>query len=242
MGPALQFVPFHTTPPFPFAAPAHSHHPTPGVEMPPQSFTPPPWVLGLNPPLNPTPPPMMWMPLTTTSYHLLLPSRPSPGPCINLWGPLATTAPPPLSHSPPLSRWARAATVFHCHRTASPPLLVCSVLQNSPVLLGGCRVLSYISGRGFLWEDPPRWDGIIKVWMFWSLDMGPPCVTASGETLHYIPNVRYPKHPDRVTVKKGKYGSLVGKWWKTVLSRPRIWARLGRQVSVRNKELKHDWV
>jgi hypothetical protein len=49
---------------------------------------------------------------------------------------------------------------------------VCSVLQNSHILLGGCRVLRYIRGRGLLREDPTRWVGIIKVWMFGALDMG----------------------------------------------------------------------
>jgi hypothetical protein len=43
---------------------------------------------------------------------------------------------------------------------------VCSMLQNSPVFLGGYRVLRYIRGRGLLREDPPGWDEIIKVWMF----------------------------------------------------------------------------
>jgi hypothetical protein len=42
---------------------------------------------------------------------------------------------------------------------------VCLALQNSPILLGGCRVLRYVRGSGLLQEDPPRWDGIAKVWM-----------------------------------------------------------------------------
>jgi hypothetical protein len=33
---------------------------------------------------------------------------------------------------------------------------VCSVLQNSPVLLAGCKFLRYIRGRGLLRKDPPR--------------------------------------------------------------------------------------
>jgi hypothetical protein len=99
---------------------------------------------------------------------------------------------------------------------------VCSVLQNPPILLGGCRVLSYIRGRGLLREEPPRWGGIIKVWMFWALDTGPPCVTASGKTLCYITNIRYPRQPDWVIVGKGKYGSFVANWRKSVLSHPRF--------------------
>jgi hypothetical protein len=43
---------------------------------------------------------------------------------------------------------------------------VSPALQNSPVLLGGCKFLRYIRGRGLLREDPPGWDGISKVWLF----------------------------------------------------------------------------
>jgi hypothetical protein len=38
-----------------------------------------------------------------------------------------------------------------------------------------------------------------------------PRVTASSETLRYIPNIRYLREPDRVTDGKGKYGNFVGK-------------------------------
>ena len=43
---------------------------------------------------------------------------------------------------------------------------VSPALQNSPILLEGCKFLRYIRGRGLLQEDPPRRDGISKVWMF----------------------------------------------------------------------------
>jgi hypothetical protein len=43
---------------------------------------------------------------------------------------------------------------------------MCSVLYNSPVLLGGYRVLRYIRGRMLLREETPQWDGIINVWLF----------------------------------------------------------------------------
>ena len=45
---------------------------------------------------------------------------------------------------------------------------VSPALQNSPILLEGCKFLRYIRGRGSLQEDPPGWDGISKVWMFLS--------------------------------------------------------------------------
>jgi hypothetical protein len=44
-----------------------------------------------------------------------------------------------------------------------------------------------------------------------SLRHGPPRVTASGKTLCYVSNVRYPRQLDRDIVGKGKYGSFVGK-------------------------------
>jgi hypothetical protein len=47
--------------------------------------------------------------------------------------------------------------------------------------------------------------------MFLALDTGPPHVIASSETLCYVPNVRYQRQLDRVTLEKGKYGSFVGK-------------------------------
>jgi hypothetical protein len=46
--------------------------------------------------------------------------------------------------------------------------------------------------------------------MFLALDTGPPHVIASSETLCYVPNVRYQRQLDRVTLEKGKYGSFVG--------------------------------
>jgi hypothetical protein len=117
---------------------------------------------------------------------------------------------------------------------------VCLVLQNSPVLLGSCRVLRYIRGRGLLWEDPPWWDGIIRVWLFWALDIGPPRVTTSGKTLRYIPNVRVPEAigPGYIPVvrvpKVVAQGASVSKAQNNhtliIPNRPWVWARWGGQV------------
>jgi hypothetical protein len=47
--------------------------------------------------------------------------------------------------------------------------------------------------------------------MFSALNTGPPGATALGKTLRYVPNIMYPTQPDRVTVGKEKYDSLLGK-------------------------------
>jgi hypothetical protein len=44
-----------------------------------------------------------------------------------------------------------------------------------------------------------------------SLRHGPPHVTSSGETLCYVSNIRHPRQLDQDTIRKGKYGSFVGK-------------------------------
>jgi hypothetical protein len=77
-------------------------------------------------------------------------------------------------------------------------------------LLGDYRVLRYIRG-GVALRGPSTVAWIIKVWMFSASNMGAPCVTASGKTLPYVPNVRYPRQPNWVTLGKEKYGSFLGK-------------------------------
>jgi hypothetical protein len=113
--------------------------------------------------------------------------------------------------------------VIQCGKLPYPGLWVhampgskklCSALQNSPVLLGGYKFLRYITGRGLPREEPPGWDRISKVWMFWALDMVP---------LLSLPWVRdyitfqmygYPRLPVRLIVRQEKYGNFGGKWWK----------------------------
>jgi hypothetical protein len=88
---------------------------------------------------------------------------------------------------------------------------VCSALQNSPVVLGGCKFQMNIRGRGLLGEDPPGWDGISKVWMFWVLSTVPLMSRPRVKPYVRSQTYDYSRLPVRLTIGKGKYGSFVGK-------------------------------
>jgi hypothetical protein len=113
--------------------------------------------------------------------------------------------------------------VIQCEKLPYPGLRVrvvpgskklCSALQNSPILLGGCKFLRYIRGRGLLREDPLGWDKISKLWMFWALDTAP--LVSWPQVRPYVMSQMfgYLRLPVQLIVRKGKYGSFVVKWWK----------------------------
>jgi hypothetical protein len=81
--------------------------------------------------LNPTPPSMVLMPLTSAGYHPLSPSRPSPGPYINPRGPPATTARLPSLNSS-LALYS-ALTPSSSRRCLPRPSCYLSAAAHAPV-------------------------------------------------------------------------------------------------------------